>query len=168
MRRILILLLTASMGMPIACSDSDRSPTSPVVGTSAVSSAAADTRSVTPPGNARHVVVVAPHSDRFLQPGVWGSANAGLTVTMTSGKLDILATVLHDGGCFGSYGDTAGPIPNGAFTIPGTFTQLTGVYPGKIEYAAQFSGLVESNRMSISVHVPALGETLGPFSLTRG
>jgi hypothetical protein len=40
--------------------------------------------------------------------------------------------------------------------------------PGKIEYAARCSGVVEGNRMSIAIAVPALQQTFGPFLLTVG
>ena len=62
----------------------------------------------------------------------------------------------------------AQPIPKGAFSIAGTYTQLMGAYPGKIEYAARCSGVVEGNRMSIAIAVPALQQTFGPFLLIVG
>lgn len=132
------------------------------------SPAAAGASAVTPPGSGRHVIVVPPHSDKFVQPGVWGSENAGLTVTKGSAALDILSSTLPEGGCFGSYGEMTQPIPNGAFSIAGTYTQLIGAYPGKIQYAAQYSGLVAGNTLSITITVPALEQTFGPFRLTHG
>ncbi len=166
MRRTLLLILTASIGVAVACSD--RSPTSPAMETSTASSASAEASALTPPGSVRHVIVVLPHSDKFVQPGVWGSGSAGLTVTSGSATLDILASTLPDGGCFGSYGEMTRPIPNGAFSLPGTYTQLIGAFPGKVQYAAQYSGFVEGDRMSILVTVPLLGQTFGPFPLTHG
>jgi hypothetical protein len=62
----------------------------------------------------------------------------------------------------------ARPIPNGSFSIDGTYTQLTGAYPGKIEYAARYSGIVEGNRIAIAISVPALQQGFGPFQLAAG
>jgi hypothetical protein len=161
MHRTSLLILTASMGISLACSD--RSPTSPEMGTNMAGAESAEAAPKSP-GRARHVIVVPPHSDKFVQPGVWGSERAGLTITKGSATLDILS----DGGCFGTYGESTQPIPNGPFSIAGTYTQLIGAFPGKIEYAAQFSGVVEGNRMSITVTVPALQQAIGPFLLTDG
>jgi hypothetical protein len=41
------------------------------------------------------------------------------------------------------------------------------VYPGKIEYPAQFSGFVEGTAMTITITVPGLPQVLGPFVLTN-
>src|SRR5437762_2859780 len=160
MRRTLFAILSASLGISLACSD--RAPTSPV-GTQAVGASSSKAA-----GRDRHVVVVPPRSDGFVQPGVWGSDNASLTVTQEGAKLDLLSSPFPKGGCFGAYGEMARPIPNGSFSIAGTYTQLTGVSPGKIEYAARFSGVVEGSRMSIAIAVPALQQTFGPSLLTVG
>lgn len=162
MRRTLRVVLTASMGISIACSD--HTPTSPEMRTDMVSSESAGAPALNGSGRARHVVVVPPHSDKFVQPGVWGSENASLTITKAGATLDVLSA----GGCFGSYGESAQPIPNGPFSIAGTYTQLIGAYPGKIQYAAQYSGFVEGNRLSITITVPALQQAIGPFLLTNG
>ena len=127
-------------------------------------SESAEVASPTTAGRGRHVVVVAPRSNGFVPPGTWGSERASLTVTKEGATLEILAS----GGCFGSYGEIPQPIPNGLFSIAGTYTALTGVYPGKLVYAAQFSGVVEGNRMSVTVMVPALPQILGPFQLSDG
>jgi hypothetical protein len=119
-------------------------------------------------GRTRHVVVVPPRSDKFVQPGVWGSEEASLTVTKGSATLDILSLTFPTGGCFGAYGESTQPIPNGPFSIAGTYTQFIGAFPGKIQYAAQHSGIVEGNRMSITITVPALQQAFGPFLLTNG
>jgi hypothetical protein len=166
MRRTLLLVLTASMGISIACSD--RLPTSPQTGTTMASSEPAEAPPLKTAGRSRHVVVVPPHSDKFVQPGVWGSEQASLAITKDSATLEILSSTLPAGGCFGAYGEMTQPIPNGPFSIAGTYTQLTGYYPGKIQYAAQCSGVVEGNRMSITITVPALPQTLGPFLLAAG
>ena len=166
MRRTLRLVLTASMGISIACSD--RAPTSPEMGTEMVSSESAEAHELNASGRARHVIVVSPRSDRFVQPGVWGSESASLTITKAGATLEVLSMTLPDGGCFGSYGESPQPIPNGPFAIAGTYTQLIGAYPGKIQYASQYSGFVEGNRLSITITVPALQQAIGPFVLTNG
>lgn len=96
--------------------------------------------------------------------GPWGSDQASLAVTDTGATLQILAS----GGCFGSYGQVSRPIAPAAFNIPGTYTQLTGAYPGKVVYAAQYSGSVTGDQISLTITVPALQQTLGPYSLVRG
>ncbi len=76
--------------------------------------------------------------------------------------------ILASGGCYGSYGQFSQEIPNGRFSLPGTYTQFTGVSPGRRDYAAQFSGFVEGARVTITVTVPGLSLVLGPFVLTHG
>jgi hypothetical protein len=166
MRRTLLAILSVSLGIPVACSD--RAPTSPEMGTNGTWSESIEASPLRASGRSRQVVVVPPRSDGFVPPGVWGSENAGLTIRKDGATLDLLWSTLPAGGCFGSYGDMARPIPNGSFSIEGTYTQLTGVYPGKIEYAARYSGVVEGSRMSIAIAVPALQQGFGPFLLTAG
>jgi hypothetical protein len=96
--------------------------------------------------------------------GVWGSQQASLSVTGDGAVLQILAS----GGCYGSYGDVPVPIPSGHFQLSGTYTQLTGVYPGRVSYAATYSGTVLASELTITVTVPTLATSLGPFSLRRG
>jgi hypothetical protein len=162
MRRTLFLLLTAPIGISLACSD--RSPTSPETATILVASESAGTPPLKTAGRTRHVIVVPPRSNGFVQPGIWGSEKASLTITKDGATLEILAS----GGCSGSYGEMTQAITNGPFSIAGTFTQLMGAYPGKVVYAAQFLGVVEGNRMSIAIAVPALPQTFGPFPLMEG
>jgi hypothetical protein len=166
MRGTLLLILTPLMGIPLACSD--RSPTSPEMGTNRASSESAGASRLKAVDRTRHVVVVAPRSDGFVQPGAWGSENASLTITRDSATLEILSSTLPAGGCFGAYGEAPPPIPNGPFSIAGTYTQLIGAYPGKIQYAALYSGVVQGDRMSIAITVPALHQVFGPFLLVDG
>ena len=98
------------------------------------------------------------------QAAEWGSNQATLTVVDTSSTLRILAS----GGCYGSYGEFAQRMPSGAFTIPGTYTQLGGAYPGMVQYAAQFTGTLSGTHLSLSVTVPDLQQTFGPYHLTEG
>jgi hypothetical protein len=97
------------------------------------------------------------------QGSVWGSSQAGLTI------LESKATILIDaGGCYGSYGEIDQPIPSGSFTLSGIFTQLEGAYPGKVQFDAQFVGVVDGSHMMLSINVPALQKVVGPFNLTEG
>ena len=98
------------------------------------------------------------------QAGVWGSAQANLTIEGSTAMLRILA----DGGCYGSYGTFAQRLPDGAFNIPGTYSQLIGAYPGRIDYAAQFSGTMTGQQITLTVSVPTLHRDFGPYTLTPG
>ena len=97
------------------------------------------------------------------EPAVWGSEQALLKVENGSGTLQIF-----DGACYGSFGSISQPIPTGSFDLPGTFTQLMGVFPGSVQYDAQFSGTVSGKRIVLTVTVSAQQRTLGPFNLTYG
>ena len=96
--------------------------------------------------------------------GVWGSDRASLAVTDTGATLDILGA----GDCIGSYGEIPQRIPGGTFDVSGTFTQLIGAYPGHIDYAARFTGTSAADQITIAITVPALQQSLGPFTLARG
>ena len=96
--------------------------------------------------------------------GVWGADAAGLVVTDTGGTLRILAF----GSCYGSYADVSRPPSVPSFDLPGTYTQLTGVYPGKVEYAAEVAGSLTGITLVVTVQVPALQQSFSPFALTRG
>jgi hypothetical protein len=101
--------------------------------------------------------------DRLAQRGLWGSSQASLAATDSGATIQIVA-----GNCYGSYGDLPEPVPAGSFTVNGTYTQLMGAYPGKIEYPARFFGAVEGDRMTISVTVADLQRTFGPYVLIHG
>ncbi len=94
----------------------------------------------------------------------WGSNQVSLIIAESSATLQILAS----GGCYGSYGEIDQPIPPGSFTLTGTYTQLTGVSPGSIQYTAQYVGTVAGRHMTLTIGIPDLQQTLGPFSLTYG
>jgi len=98
------------------------------------------------------------------QPEIWGSDQANLTMGGASATLQILAA----GGCYGSYGTFNRRLPSGAFVILGTYTQLTGAYPGRVDYAAQFSGTVSGDEVTLTVTVTTLQQDFGPYTLTRG
>lgn len=91
-----------------------------------------------------------------------GGPEASLTIADTSATLLILAS----GSCYGSFGQIDAPIPSGSFALSGTYTPLIGAYPGKVQYAAQFSGLVDGGQLSITITVPSLQRVVEPFSLT--
>jgi len=96
---------------------------------------------------------------------VWGSEQASLVVNASNAVLQIRA----DGGCYGSYADIVLPeaIPPGTFHLAGTFTQLTGVYPGHVTHDASFTGVAGAREMTLTVSIPALSMSLGPYHLTR-
>ena len=98
------------------------------------------------------------------QRAEWGSSQVSLTIAESTTTLQILAS----GGCDGSYGEIDQPISSGTFSVTGTYTQLTGVYPGSVQYPAQYSGAIAGRHMTLTISVPALQQTLGPFSLTQG
>jgi hypothetical protein len=98
------------------------------------------------------------------EPGNWGSDQASLSVVGTNATLLLLAS----GGCYGSYSEFDPPPASGTFSLPATFTQLIGAFPGKVEYAAQVSGTVERNQITLTITVPSLPATLGPFLMIEG
>lgn len=156
-------LFAAALSLSLACAD--RSPTSPDKGADTVTVEAVPALSaVRPELRPRTPIVIAPRGLRPLPPGVWGSDDANLTVAGDGATLQILSS----GGCYGVYGDIRRSIPDGRFDLPGIHTQLIGAYPGKISYPAQYSGTVQAGRMSMTVFVPQLGKTLGPFLLVSG
>ena len=95
--------------------------------------------------------------------GTWGSTRASLAVTDSGARL-----LISNGSCYGSYGTVTGGIPTPTFDLSGTYTQLTGAYPGRVTYAARLSGTLFGDSMTLAVDVPALQETLGPYALARG
>jgi hypothetical protein len=103
-------------------------------------------------------------SDEGVLSGTWGSNQAGLRITDNAATLQIMA----DGNCYGSYAVTSKPIPIGQFALAGTYTQLTGAYPGKVDYPAQLTGTVTGSQLSIAISVSSLQRTVGPFNLIRG
>lgn len=164
MRNPVAVLLAASFAAALGCSD--RSPTSPMAATGEMSEAGG--RPVTAVGRSHNTAVLAPRSDGALPPGVWGSAEASLSVGPAGARLEILSATFPMGACFGKYGDVIQGVPRGRFSLSGTFTQLIGAYPGKIQYPAQYSGLVQGDTISVTVTVPDLGQSFGPFLLVRG
>ena len=93
------------------------------------------------------------------------SAPPKVALALTNGvtTLEILAS-----GCYGSYGELDQPIPSGTFVVAGRYTQLMGVFPGKVVYPATFSGVTADRQMTITIAVPAVQTSFGPFVLTRG
>jgi hypothetical protein len=98
-----------------------------------------------------------------LQRGMWGSNNASLAVNDSSATLQLL-----NGNCYGAYGQIDARITSVHFDLAGTYTQLMGVYPGRMQYAAEYSGTVAGNQMFLTISVPALQTTFGPYNLTYG
>jgi hypothetical protein len=98
------------------------------------------------------------------QSAQWGSDEASLTIAEDKATVQIVTST----GCYGAYGNIDQTIGSGSFSLSGTYTQLTGVAPGSVRYAAQYFGTVAGDQMTLSISVPALQLTLGPFSLTSG
>lgn len=94
----------------------------------------------------------------------WGSDQASLSIADNKATLQVLAP----GGCYGAYGGIDRPVLSDTFALSGTYTQLMGAYPGSIRYAAQYAGTIVGNVMTLSIRVPALQQTIGPFRLSAG
>jgi hypothetical protein len=98
------------------------------------------------------------------QPATWGSDQASLSVAENKATVQVLSP----GGCYGAYGNIDHALLSGTFTLSGTYTQLIGAYPGSIQYRAEYAGTIVGNIMTLSISVPALQQTIGPFRLTAG
>jgi len=99
------------------------------------------------------------------EPRPWGSDQASLTIHQDTAMLQIVAS----GDCYGSYGEIENSSRlSGPFALPGTYTELTGAAPGSRQFAAEFTGTVAGNHMTLSVSVPDLQRIIGPFTLTSG
>jgi len=96
--------------------------------------------------------------------GTWASDQVTLTITDSNANLQLLAS----GGCFGSYGQIPQAVPLRHFSIPGTYTQLTGAFPGKVDYPAQYSGGLDGADLVLTITVPTLPLSIGPIRLTAG
>ena len=94
----------------------------------------------------------------------WGSDQASLRLAENEATVQVLAS----GGCYGAYGSIDHAVLSATFTLSGTYTQLMGAYPGRIQYAAEYAGTIVGNVMTLSISVPALQQTIGPFHLTAG
>lgn len=94
----------------------------------------------------------------------WGSDQASLSLAENRATVQVLAP----GGCYGAYGTIDHAVLSATFTLSGTYTQLIGAYPGSIQYAAEYTGTIVGNAMTLSIRVPALQQTIGPFHLTAG
>lgn len=98
------------------------------------------------------------------QATVWGSDLVSLQVAENKTTVRFLAS----GGCYGSFGTIDQVIPAGDFALPGSFTQLTGAYPGSVRYSAEYTAVIDGDTMTLSASVPELATTLGPFQLKAG
>ena len=147
-----VLILTGT-----ACSD--RLPTAPA--------ASAESASVAP-GRSRGTIVIPPRGIENARFGTWGSDTASLTVEPAGAMLKVFGSNFASGGCYGSFGEVPRSIPAGRFDFPGTFVQLTGVYPGRIEYQAEYDGFIDADVMTLTVTVPSIQRVLGPYRLLYG
>jgi hypothetical protein len=165
MRKAIVLVVAAGLAAAFGCSD--KSPTSPVSAAVESSPQESDSPRPAPVARPRNPTTVDARMDP-LPPGVWGSAEASLSVGRTGATLQILSGNFPTGGCYGKYGNIIQHVPGGRFSLPGTFTQLTGVYPGKFQYPAAYTGILLGDTLSLTVNVPGLNETFGPYVLVRG
>jgi hypothetical protein len=165
MRKLTGLLVAAGLAAGIGCSD--RTPTSPMATTASASAQEAESPRPAPVARPRHATLVEPRAEP-LPEGVWGSAEASLSVGKNGARLEILSANLPSGACFGKYGDIIQHVPGGRFSLPGTFTQLIGAYPGKIQYPAAYTGILLGDTLSLTVSVPQLKQSFGPYFLVRG
>jgi hypothetical protein len=99
-----------------------------------------------------------------VQPSTWGSDQASLTVANGESRL----LIFNSGSCYGQYANIPQPLPSPNFDVAGTFTQITGVYPGEVHEPAQFTGTISGTQLTITVTVPSQQQVLGPFVLTQG
>ncbi|MEP7002150.1 MAG: hypothetical protein ABI969_16795 [bacterium] len=60
------------------------------------------------------------------------------------------------------------PVVHGTFVIAGRYAQLMGVSPGRVVHPATFSGVATQRQMTITIAVPAIQMSFGPYVLTRG
>ena len=102
-------------------------------------------------------------ADNAMPLGTWVSDHASLTITDSGATVQVLAS-----GCVGSFGQIVGPIPAERFSLPGTYTQLIGAYPGRVEYTAQYSGRWDGHHLTLKITVVTLPEPIGPFDLSSG
>jgi len=167
MRKATVLLLAAGLAAAFGCSDKS-SPTSPML-TASTSPEQQDANNPRPAPVARprNTTTVEPRAEP-LPEGFWGSPEASLSVGRNGATLEILSMNLPNGGCYGKYGDIIQHPPGGRFALPGTFTQLIGAYPGKMQYPAAYTGILLGDTLSLTVSVPSLNQSFGPYFLVRG
>jgi hypothetical protein len=165
MRKALVLMVAAGLAAALGCSD--KSPTSPMSATAEVSSQETENPRPAPVARPRNTTTVDARVGPLPQ-GVWGSPEASLSVSKTGAVLEILSLNLPMGSCYGKYGNIIQHVPGGRFSLPGTFTQLTGAYPGHVQYPAAYTGILLGDTLSLTVKVPSLNMTFGPYFLVKG
>jgi hypothetical protein len=94
----------------------------------------------------------------------WGSDQVSLSISENKAMVQILAS----GGCYGAFGEIDQSVLFGTFALSGTYTQLMGAYPGSIQYAAEYVGSIAGNTLTLSIRIPSLQQTIGPFQLRAG
>jgi hypothetical protein len=95
--------------------------------------------------------------------GIWGSSQGSLNVADSSAHLVVAA-----GQCYGAFADINGVIPIGSINLSGTFTQLTGVAPGSVQYPATFSGTATASNITLTILLTTQGQQIGPISVALG
>lgn len=94
----------------------------------------------------------------------WGSDQASMRLAGDTATVRVSAS----GGCYGAYGSFDHAVQSGTFALSGTYTQLIGAYPGSVQYQAGYAGTIVGNTMTLTISVPALQQTIGPFHLMAG
>jgi hypothetical protein len=98
-----------------------------------------------------------------LAGGVWGSAEANLTVTNTEAAI----TTTCGGGA-----TAVRPVAalDGSFDVAGSY-QINGGAPppnGPVTHPARYIGTVQGNQLTLTLHLTDIEQTLGPYRLTHG
>jgi hypothetical protein len=158
MRRLPALLASAALTAALACSD--RSPTSPVA-----ESRNAPAEGVSTDSNPSRPAIdlVAARGQRPVKRGIWGGPGASLLVREDGGTLQLLCA-------FGSIDQAVRADSTGRFQAAGTYTREMGAVPpgGIPKYAGRYSGVVHGTTMTLTISVPELEQTLGPYTLHFG
>ena len=157
MGRIAALAVVAGLTAGLSCSD--RSPTSPVADSAQATSEVATNSNPSRPA----IDPVAPRGPKNIKQGNWGGTDANLLVREDGGTLQLFCA-------FGSVDQPFRTDAMGRFHAAGTYTrQMGAVPPGGIpKYAGRYSGVVHGTTMTLTISVPELNQTLGPYSLTYG
>jgi len=95
--------------------------------------------------------------------GVWGGTEASLTLTTAGGEVQYQ--------CGASTIDSAWTLsPDGVFAATGEYFAGGGPVPvgGRPPHAATYAGEVAGSTFTVTVTVPDLGATLGPYIMVRG
>jgi hypothetical protein len=106
-----------------------------------------------------------PTGPSSLADGTWGGEHIAMTIAASTTHLEF--------DC--AHGDIPGVVSldaDGRFTAAGTFVRDRGgpVREGDVpdSHPASYSGSVRTDTMTLSIRLTDTGESVGPFTLTRG